>query len=276
MATPERNPDPWRLAVGVLGDLPSRAAVVAADGSRFDAEVLSAEDGYLHCAPLEDGDAAALRNGVTLVIGDGQRAGYEIDCVPAPGKARSALWLAVVDVRRVKPRRRHDRVDVSESALVRAPDAETEVDVHVVDISSDGLAFVSSRRFVVGDSVSGMLNIDQRAFPISARVAHTQSVGFGRFRMGCQFTRIAGVNRHVLEQIAKRVPSERRSLRPIELVENAAGQKPDVPPASLILDSHRTPTVPTPRYCRRCGRVTLQHDISGPGHEPHWRCCSCR
>jgi hypothetical protein len=49
-----------------------------------------------------------------------------------------------------------------------------------------------------------------------------------------------------------------------------------MPPASLSLDQRHTATIPTPRYCRRCGRVTLQHDTSRPGHEPYWRCCSCR
>jgi PilZ domain len=275
MATPEPVQAQLQIALGVLGELPSRVAVVAADGSRFPAEITSADGGCLSYSPLEEADAIALGGAVTLVVGDGQRAGYEIDCVPAPRPAHSALRLAVVDVRRVKPRRRHDRVEVSESALVRPADTETEVDVHVVDISSDGLAFVSSRRLEVGDRVSGMLNIDQRAFPISARVAHTQPVGFGRFRIGCQFTRIAEVNRHVLEHVARHVPSDRRRLRPIEVVENASGKKAEIPPASLSLDRGHTTTIPTPRYCRRCGRVTLQHELSRPGQESHWRCCSC-
>jgi hypothetical protein len=276
MATPEPVHARLQIALGILGDLPSRVAVVAADGSRFPAEVTSVDGDYLSCSPLEEADANAFGRAVTLVVGDGQRAGYEIECVPVPRSAHSAPRLAVVETRRVKPRRRHERVDVSESALMRPAGAEAEVDVHVVDISSDGIAFVSSRCFQVGDSVSGMLNIDQRAFPINARVAHTQPVGFGRFRIGCQFTRIAELNRHVLEQIARRVPSERRRLRPIELVENASGKKPEFPPASLSLDPRPIATIPTPRYCRPCGRVTLQHEMSRPGHQPHWRCCSCR
>jgi PilZ domain-containing protein len=276
MATPEPVHARLQIALGILGDLPSRVAVVAADGSRFPAEVTSADGDCLSCSPLEEADTSALGGAVTLVVGDGHRAGYEIECVPVPRPAHSALRLAVIDTRRVKPRRRHDRIDVSESALMRPAEAETEVDVHVVDISSDGLAFVSSRPFQVGDSVSGMLNIDQRAFPINARVAHTQSVGFGRFRIGCQFTRIAEFNRHVLEQIARRVPSERRRLRPIEVVENASGRKAEIPPASLSLDRQPVATVPTPRYCRPCGRVTLQHEVSRPGQQSHWRCCSCR
>lgn len=276
MATPEPVHARLQIALGILGDLPSRVAVVAADGSRFPAEVTSADGDCLSCSPLEEADATALGGAVTLVVGDGHRAGYEIECVPVPRPAHSALRLAVVETRRVKPRRRHDRVDVSESALVRPAEAEAEVDVHVVDISSDGLAFVSSRPFQVGDSVSGMLNIDQRAFPINARVAHTQSVGFGRFRIGCQFTRIAEFNRHVLEQIARRVPSERRRLRPIELVENASGRKAEIPPASLSLDRQPIAMIPTPRYCRPCGRVTLQHEVSRSGQQSHWRCCSCR
>lgn len=276
MANPQPVPAPFQIALGVLGDLPCRVVVVAADGSRFAAEVIAAHGEFLHWAPLEDSENRRLGHQLTLVIGDGQRAGYEIDCMPAPHQAQSASRLSVLDVRRVKPRRRHDRVDVSESALVRPSDAETEVDVHVVDISSDGLAFVSSKALAVGDSVSGMLNIDQRAFPIHARVMHAQSVGFGRFRIGCQFTRLAEVNRHVLDQIARRVPSERRRLRPIELVENAGGKQHELPPASLSLNQHHTATIPTPRYCRGCGRVTLQHDVSAPGTEPRWRCLSCR
>jgi PilZ domain len=276
MANPQPVPAPFQIALGVLGDLPCHVVIVAADGSRFAAEVIAAHAGFLHWAPLEHSERQPDGHQLTLVIGDGHRAGYEIDCVPAPHQAQSASRLSVLDVRRVKPRRRHDRVDVSESALVRPSDAETEVDVHVVDISSDGLAFVSSKALAVGDSVSGMLNIDQRAFPINARVVHVQPVGFGRFRMGCQFTRIAEVNRHVLDQIARGVPSERRRLRPIELVENAGGRKQQLPPASLSLDQHHTATVPTPRYCRGCGRVTLQHNAHAPGNEPRWRCLSCR
>jgi hypothetical protein len=276
MATPEPVPAQFHLALGILGDLPSRVVVVAADGSRFRAEVISADAGCLRCAPLEEAEAGALGDAVTLVIGDGERAGYEIDCVPAPFQAHLALRLAVVDVRRVKPRRRHARVDVSESALVRSADAETEVDVHVVDVSSDGLAFVSSRRIEVGDSLSGMLNIDQRAFPISILVVHTQPVGFWPLPDWMPVHANRRVNRHVLEQIARRVPSERRRLRPIELVESTDGKKGEIPPASLTLDQPHITTIPTPRYCRPCGRVTLQHDTSAPGHEPRWRCCACR
>jgi PilZ domain len=274
LAHPEPISTPFQLAVGVLGVFPCPVAVVTSDPHRRAAEILAVEDGWLRCSPFES--ARTVGEPVTLVLGEGQRAGYEIDCTIAPPQANSFVRLAVIDVRRVKPRRRRARADVSESALVRHEDSETEVDVRVVDISSDGLAFVSSRHLVAGDSVSGMLNIDQRAFPIKARVAHAQPVGFGRFRIGCQFTRISEVNRKILEQIARHVPSERRGLRPIELVENASGKMSEVPPASLSLDQHETATIPTVRYCRPCGRVTLQHDTAAPGHEPHWRCWSCR
>ena len=276
LARPEPVPAPLQIALGVLGPLPCRVVVVTTDASRFRAEVTAVEGGCLRCRPLEG--AQVLGERLTLVIGDGQRAGYEIDCVSASPHAESSVQLAVLDVRRVKPRRRHARVNVFESALVGPADTEAEVDVHVVDIGQDGLAFVSERRLEVGDLVSGMLNVSQRAFPIGARVVHTQPLGFGRTRVGCQFTRIAESDRRALGEIAGRTPIDRRSLRPIEIVENEARERARPASACLMNLHHHEWTVvsPTRRHCRSCSRVTLHSDTAPPGHPQDWQCRICR
>jgi PilZ domain len=276
LARPEPIPTPFQIALGVLGQLPCRVVVVTADGSRFHAEVLALEGECLRCRPSEG--AQMLGETLTLVIGDGQRAGYEIDCVLASPQAGPSAQLAVLDVRRVKPRRRHARINVFESALVGPADTEAEVDVDVVDVGQDGLAFVSERRLAVGDLISGMLNLGQRAFPIGARVVHTQPLGFGRARVGCQFTRIAESDRRALGEIARRTPIDRRSLRPIEIVENEAARERARGSASLTNVQHHEQTVvmPTPHYCRSCSRVTLHCDTALPGHAQDWQCRICR
>jgi len=274
LARPEPVPAQLEIALGVLGVLPSAVIAVTADASHVQAEVLATEDGLLRVATAVVLESGA---GLTLVVGDGQRAGFEIDCIPASVEPEGVMRLAVMDVRRVKPRRRHARVDVSESALVRPVDVEAEVDVRVVDVGPNGVAFVSERRLAVGDSLSGMLNIGQRAFPIQVRVVHTQSLGFGRTRTGCQFTRIAEADRRLLDEVAMQAPIDRRSLRAIEVAKNGASRGDPRPTASLENVEHLNDTtaLPTPRYCRPCGRTTLHHDRAAPGLPQDWRCQTC-
>jgi hypothetical protein len=249
--------------------------MVTADHSRLAVEILAAEGAWLRCEPPRDHQDVGEE--LTLVIGDGQRAGYEIDCVVASLRHDAWLRLAVVDVRRVKPRRRYARTDVSESALVRPPGGEAEFDVQVVDIGTDGVAFVCDRWLAVGDSVAGMLNVGPRAFPIRARIVHVRSLGFGRVQVGCQFTEIAQADRMLLDHIAKHAPSDRRGLRPIELVgkEATRSDDPNWPSLQDLQCEYETTSVPAPRYCRPCGRVTLQNDTASPGDLPAWRCPTC-
>jgi hypothetical protein len=271
MASPEPIHTPFELALGVLGGFPCRHVMVTADHRQLPLEILAAEDGWLRCS--QPRTLLAVGEELTVVVGDGHRAGYEVDCAVASVDPDSSMRLSVLDVRRVKPRRRHARRGVSESGLVRPPDGEGELDVHVVDIGPDGVAFVSAQRLAVGDSVSGMLNVGHRAFPIRARVLHVHSLGFGRVRTGCQFTELAETNRMFLEQVAKQAPVDRRGLRPIELLGNE-GNSPWASLEDLRCDYGVT-VVPAPRYCRPCGRVTLQRDTASPGNPPEWRCPTC-
>jgi hypothetical protein len=271
LASPEPVHTSFQVALGVLGEMPCRHVMVTAGHPNLWLEIHAAEEGWLRCS--QPRTLLAVGDELTVVVGDGHRAGYEVGCAVAEVGPDSSMRLAVLDVRRVKPRRRHARRDVSESGLVRPPDGERELDVHVVDIGPDGVAFVSARRLAVGDSVSGMLNIGHRAFPIRARVIHVHSLGFGRVRTGCQFTELAEADRVLLDQVAKQAPVDRRGLRPIELLGNGANS----PWASLedLTCDYGATALPAPRYCRPCGRVTLQRDTASPGNPPEWRCPTC-
>ena len=275
MASPEPLPEPLQVALGVLGAFPCQAYVVSATGSWLPSEIVGVDGQYLRCARWER--VHQLGGELTLVVGDGRRAGYEIDCVvSSPGDGSSVL-VRVVDVRRVKPRRRAARAGVSESGLVRPEGDQPEFDVQVVDIGPGGVAFVSDRPLAVGDSISGVLTIAHRAFPIQARVVHLQPLGFGRVRVGCQFTEIAEPNRQLLDRIAREVPSDRRRLRPIELVEHQAADHAQAPQALLddLRYHYEEVRIPTLRYCRPCSRITLHRNTAPPGNPPEWQCQTC-
>lgn len=264
-----------------LPDRSGRARRVSASGDPRDGHSRPASRGdpggargCLVC-PLP-APASAIGAEVTLVVGDGRRAGYEISCVVASPADDSPALLSVMDVARVKPRRRHARAGVSESGMVRHMDEEMEFDVKVVDVGPDGVAFISDRPLVVGDSVSGMLDIARRSFPIQARVVHIQPLGFGRVRIGCQFTDIGKAYRELLDQIAKEAPSDRRGLRPIELVDDYPHDCESS--AASITDLHchyEAVRIPTLRYCRPCGRITLHRNTALPGDPPEWKCPNC-
>ena len=275
LATPEPVPNPLQIARGVLGALPCQAFIVTAAAERLPIEIFDADHGCLLCAPSQGVQTPGQQ--VTLVVGDSRRAGYEIDCVVDAFQDDSSLRLAVVDVRRVKPRRLYPRAGVTESGLVRPHGRGTEFDVQVVDVGPGGVAFVSDRLLVVGDCVSGMLNIARRAFPIRARVVHVRPLGFGRMRVGCQFTDITDANRQLLEQIAMQAPRDRRGLRPIELVENTATPEDDSPAVSLgdLRYHFEEVRIPTLRYCRPCGRITLHRDTAPPDSPSEWTCSTC-
>ena len=275
MASPEPRPDPLQIALGVLGAFPCQVFVISASRSWLPSEIFGVDGQCLRCARWED--AHGLGDELTVVVGDGRRAGYEIDCVASSPGDESSVPVRVVDVRRVKPRRRYARAGVSESGVVRSGGGQPEFDVRVVDIGSDGFGFVSDRPLVTGDSVSGMLNVARRAFPIHARVVHVTQLGFGRIRIGCQFTQIAESNRELLARIATEAPIDRRGLRPIELVENLIWYE-DSPQVSLgdVRYHYEELRVPTLRYCRPCGRITVHRNTAPPGGQPEWQCPNCQ
>jgi PilZ domain len=266
-------PDPLELARAVLPTLPCRAMVVGEDSRCVEIEVVAVAEGHLVAEPVAD-----LGPRVVVVLVDQRRAGYEIGCVVVPEDAHQQTpRLRVEWVRRAKPRRQHVRAGVAESGLVRADPDESEFDVRVVDISAAGVAFVCERQLWVGDSVSAMLNIENRSFPVKARVIHTHPLGFGRTRVGCQFTAISEDNRAALANTATQSPSDRRQMRPIELLNTLGAAEGGAEVASMgaVQYERGEALAPVVRYCRACARLTVHVVAAAPGEPPTFTCSAC-
>jgi hypothetical protein len=273
MALPDPVADPLQLALGVLKPLPCQVFVVAASRAGVRMTVCGTDGANLVCMPA---DGPTVGHQVTVVVSDGRRVGYEIDCRVVADQDPDAVLLHPEELRRVTPRRRHARASVSESGLVQPEGEGSELDVQVIDVGPDGVAFMCDQPLVLGDVVSGVLHVARRSFPIRARVMHMRPAGLGRVQVGCQLITITNHDRELLRRIARQAPADRRRPRPLELVEPSAtlAHEPAVLVESTAChDNHLR--VPTVRYCRACARITLQHDAAPPGHSAQWRCFAC-
>ena len=96
---------------------------------------------------------------------------------------------------------------MSDLALVgvlysRKMGTEAEFDVHLTDLSADGLAFVTDQPLTPGDLLSVMPTIDRRLARLRVRVLHIASAHYGRSRVGCEVTSVAGSERARLAVLA--------------------------------------------------------------------------
>jgi PilZ domain len=274
---PELNqPDPppaaLDLALAILPSLPCEVTAVTALSAPLSLRLLAVDRDALVCTPV----ATEAEERLVIVVSDDRRGAYEIDCLVVPSRDESRRWRLIVDsVRRVKARRQNVRAGVAESAVVQGGPDGAEFDARVVDIGRDGMAFVCEARLAVGDAVSAMLNIGHQSFPVRASVIHARSIGFGRMRVGCQFTAITEEHRRALGLIAVRAPIDRRNLLPIEVLKLAESAAEDTE-VSLSGVRYQSGSAPLPliRYCRNCARITVQHAVK-TGASSQWKCGSC-
>jgi hypothetical protein len=80
--------------------------------------------------------------------------------------------------------------------------SDAEFDAHLTDLSADGLAFVTDQPLAPGDLLSVMPTIDRRLVRLRVRVLHIASAHYGRRRVGCEVTSVAGSERARLAVLA--------------------------------------------------------------------------
>jgi hypothetical protein len=196
-------------AVSVLATLPKKLDVLSEDGGAVPLEILGHDaDSIQALAPVH-----RVRIGLRLRMRqrDEHGAGHDIDLrvseIFYESDRAATLQLTVERLRRRSGRRTSPRARLSDLALVSvlySPKvrAESEFDVHLTDLSADGLAFVTDKPLRPGDLLSVMPTIDRRLVRLRARVLHTAAAHYGRRRIGCEVIEVAGSERARLAVLA--------------------------------------------------------------------------
>ena len=139
------------------------------------------------------------------------------------------MHLTVERVRRFNGNRATPRARVDDLAFVGVlyssmPLDEPEFDVRMMDVSPDGMAFITDRRLAIGDLLSVMATIDRKLIRMRARVLHVADAHYGRHRVGCEVTSIQGIRARPAGAQGGarggrglRAPARRPSARPPDL-----------------------------------------------------------
>jgi hypothetical protein len=196
-------------AVSVLSQLPTELDVMSEDGGAITLEITGHDaDTIQALAPLH-----RVRIGLRLRLRerDMHGAGHDIDLRVTElfyeSERAATLYLTVDRLRRRSGRRTSPRARMSDLALVgvlyaRNMGTDAEFDVHLADLSADGLAFVTDQPLAPGDLLSVMPTIDRRLVRLRVRVLHTAAAHYGRRRVGCEVTSVAGSERARLAVLA--------------------------------------------------------------------------
>lgn len=195
--------------VSVLSQLPTHVDALSEDGGTISLEVTGHDaDTIQALAPVH-----AVRMGLSLRLRlrDEHGAGHDIDFRVSElfyeSEQAVTVYLAVDRLRRRTGRRGSPRVRMSELALVgvlyaRKVGTEAEFDVHLNDLSADGLSFVTDQPLAAGDLLTVMPTIDRKLVRLRVRVLHIASAHYGRRRVGCEVTAVAGSQRARLAALA--------------------------------------------------------------------------
>ena len=201
-------------AVSVLAMLPKKLDLLSQDGGTVPLEILGHDaDTIQALAPVH-----RVRIGLRLRMRqrDEHGAGHDIDLRVSElfyeSERAATIQLTVDRLRRRSGRRTSPRARLSDLALVSVlyspkVGAESEFDVHLTDLSADGLAFVTDKPLRPGDLLSVMPTIDRRLVRLRARVLHTAAAHYGRRRIGCEVIEVAGSERARLAVLATMAPS---------------------------------------------------------------------
>jgi hypothetical protein len=193
------------LAMSILPPLPCAVACASPDRpGRPEMVVMERRTGdhFLARWPLEappagakvelriQGDEIYLLR--AIVIGDGEG---------------SDSLLEVTELRRGPQRRVAPRAASDELVLISH---DREIDAELIDVSSDGLAFLLDRAIPVDSILDAMLNVRGGVIPACAVVRQVKRLARQQYRIGCQFTKIAEQHRHELHQYAIANATDRR------------------------------------------------------------------
>lgn len=119
------------------------------------------------------------------------------------------LHLRVIDVQRRASERVTPRARLEETAVVhvlgaRALEQDEEFEVRLADLSASGVAFVTDRRFHVGDRVAMMARVGGRSLRLQARVLQTCVSDGEHQRVGCEIMQIADQDRRRIAELTAR------------------------------------------------------------------------
>jgi len=196
-------------ALDVLSELPPRVHAFPAEGGTVDL-IIEGQEG-------QDIIAQAPRHLVnvglhlTLRTADHEIALAVAEIQPA-GDRLVHVRLEVRDVRHRQTERVSPRAWVKELALIHvlaasAIDPGEEFDVRLADLSQDGMAFITERRFAPGDTLTTMVSVDVGLIRLGARVLQVTAAHYGRLRVGCEVTRISDADRELIARLAEQLPA---------------------------------------------------------------------
>jgi PilZ domain len=211
-------------SISVLALLPTEIEVLSEDGGAVTLEITGHDENTIHAmAPTK-----SVRVGLPLHLrernenGGGHDIHMRVVEMFYESEHTATLHLEVERLRRRSGRRTSPRARLSEHALVgvlhsRKVSSEAEFDVHLTDLSADGLAFVTDAPIMAGDLLTVMPTIDRKLARLRVRVLHTASAHYGRRRVGCEVLAVAGSERArlaVLATIAATTDSHAERLTP--------------------------------------------------------------
>lgn len=204
--TPEER---LQLALGVLAAEPTSLEALRDDGGAVPIDLVGHDREMLHA--MLPREAATPGLGLRLRLRTDRGSGYDLGLSVAHvffhSERLATAQLAVERVRRVNGRRSGPRARVRDQALVgvlysSGTPGHSEFDVHVVDLSPDGIAFVTDADLRVGDLLSVMTTVDRKLVRMRVRALHVTTAHYGRRRVGCEVTSVGGTERARLAMLA--------------------------------------------------------------------------
>jgi hypothetical protein len=203
------TPKMLETAIAVLALMPTQVEVLSEDGGAIPLQITGHDEHTIHAvAPT-----SRVRVGLPVHLRERNEhgAGHDIHMrvteIFYESEQSARLHLEVERVRRRSGRRTSPRARLSEHALVgvlysRKISNDAEFDVHLTDLSADGLAFVTDEPITAGDLLTVMPTIDRKLARLRVRVLHTASAHYGRRRVGCEVLSVAGSERARLAVLA--------------------------------------------------------------------------
>jgi hypothetical protein len=198
-----------QLALGVLAGTPTSLEALCDGGGVVPIDIVGHDREMLHVMLPKSATTPGM--GLRLRLRTPRGSGYDLSLSVARAfyhsEQLSTAHLLVERVRRVNGQRSGPRARLQDQALVGViyssglPE-RSEFDVHVVDLSPDGIAFVTDADLRPGDLLSIMATVDRKLVRMRVRVLHVTTAHYGRARVGCEVTSIDGSERARLAMVA--------------------------------------------------------------------------
>ena len=213
--------------IAMLGELPATISVFAPSGGIE----------YLQVASLDHagrviayGPDEFMEPGFEFVaeLRDAEGGGFDIQLTVVESffqaGDRALLNMTVADIIERAGERETPRAPVSEVAEAQIQYSavlpeKTRMEVRVADVSLRGIALLTDKVVAVGDTMRVDAIVRGRNIIMGVRVARIDPAAFGRYRMGCEITRIGAADRAFLGDLAASARSGSPDQRRPETIE---------------------------------------------------------